>query len=92
MTKKAVLALVPVWGIAAFLRLWGIGFGLPDDFHPDEPTVIETAFRMASFGDLNPHFFTWPSLFFYLNALSYWCFFSPADHDEWLRSPPLFPI
>jgi hypothetical protein len=69
-TQKEVLALIPVCGMAVLLRLWGIGFGLPYDFHPDEPTVIETAFRMASSGDLNPHFFVWPFLFFSLNAFS----------------------
>ena len=56
---------------ALALRLWGIDFGLPYLYHPDEPGYVAIAQRIFTTGDLNPHFFNYPSLFFYLNALAY---------------------
>jgi 4-amino-4-deoxy-L-arabinose transferase-like glycosyltransferase len=50
---------------AAGLRLWGIGFGLPHPMtRPDEEFLIGKA--LGIFGDYNPHFFEWPSLYFYV--------------------------
>ncbi|MCL4486521.1 MAG: glycosyltransferase family 39 protein [Chloroflexi bacterium] len=46
------------------LRLAGIGFGLPLHLHPDEPTQVLNAEHMLS-GDLDPHFFRYPSLYIY---------------------------
>jgi 4-amino-4-deoxy-L-arabinose transferase-like glycosyltransferase len=57
--------------LAIVIRVWGIGFGLPYLYHPDEPVGVRIAQRMFKVGDLNPHFFHWPSLIFYLNALAY---------------------
>jgi len=54
--------------LAAGLRFWGIGFGLPNLYaRPDETEIVARAIRFFS-GDLNPHFFQYPSLFFYLIA------------------------
>ncbi len=53
---------------AAVLRLVPIWFGLPYlHARPDEETAIGHAVAMLG-GDLNPHFFHWPSLTFYLFA------------------------
>jgi hypothetical protein len=55
----AVLRFVPIW------------FGLP--FHearPDEETAIGHTLAILG-GDLNPHFFHWPSLTFYLFAATF---------------------
>jgi 4-amino-4-deoxy-L-arabinose transferase-like glycosyltransferase len=57
--------------LALSLRLWGINFGLPYLYHPDEPVFIQIAQRIFKTGDLNPHFFEYGSLFFYLHALAY---------------------
>jgi hypothetical protein len=54
---------VTVLGLA--FRLTGIAYGLPDHFHWDEPTIMNRAIRMAG-GDLNPHFFYYPTLLMYL--------------------------
>jgi 4-amino-4-deoxy-L-arabinose transferase-like glycosyltransferase len=51
--------------IALAFRLTGLGYGLPDHFHWDEPTIMNRAIRMAG-GDLNPHFFYYPTLLMYL--------------------------
>jgi 4-amino-4-deoxy-L-arabinose transferase-like glycosyltransferase len=57
--------------LAIGLRAWGLSFGLPYVYHPDEVVVVNTAQTMLKTGDLNPHFFHWPSLIFYLNTLLY---------------------
>lgn len=50
------------------LRLVSIWFGLPHlQTRPDEETAIGRAIAMRG-GDLNPHFFHWPSLVFYVFA------------------------
>lgn len=56
--------------MAAAVRLWGIGWGLPFPYHPDEGTIIFRAMAFGS-GDLNPHFFRWPSLPMYLMFFVY---------------------
>lgn len=58
-------ALAAVLSLALGLRLWGVGFGLPHlETRPDELEVVQRAIRLLS-GDLNPHFFHYPSLYFY---------------------------
>jgi hypothetical protein len=71
------------------LRLWGINFGLPFMYHPDEGVPVSIALRIFRTGNLNPNFFNWPSSIFYLDALAYAVYFifgrllgrfaSPAD-------------
>lgn len=65
----SVLLLILFAGAA--LRFWGISCGLPHTaFKPDEQLVVQLAARFGS-GDLNPHFFVYPSLFLYT---LYFCF------------------
>lgn len=52
--------------LALGLRLWGINFGLPYAYHPDEPVVNGTAVRMLHNGTLNPGTFTYPSGLYYI--------------------------
>ncbi len=59
---------------AALLRAWGIGSDLPYIYHPDEPSYITISQQIYKSGDLNPHWFHFSSLLFYLNALAYWPF------------------
>ena len=52
--------------VALVVRLWGLGFGLPHPMtRPDEEFLIDVASRFFD-GDFNPHFFEWPSLYFYV--------------------------
>jgi 4-amino-4-deoxy-L-arabinose transferase-like glycosyltransferase len=60
-----------ILGIAAFLRVKGVWFGYPLAFPTDESRIVETALKMINTGDLNPHFFNYPTLNFYLQALVY---------------------
>jgi hypothetical protein len=63
------LALVLLSGL--FVRLWRLDFGqeLPYLAHTDEPTQYNPAIQIIRTGDLNPHFFNYPSLTIYLDAL-----------------------
>ena len=67
-TAVGVLALL---ALAAWLRFYGITFGLPHPLcRPDENTIGVAAWRVVA-GDLNPHFFSYPSLFIYAVAAAY---------------------
>lgn len=56
---------------ALLMRIWGVNYDLPYIYHPDEPRYITISQNIFKTGDLNPHFFNYPSLFFYINALVY---------------------
>ena len=75
MRRSHRFLLIAICATAGLLRVWHIDFGLPHDFHPDEPQIITTSLSMVTQQDLHPHFFTWPGLVFYLNALLYSGFF-----------------
>jgi len=53
--------------IAIGLRLWGINFGLPALYRPDEDVAVGRAMGILQ-GGLDPHFADWPHLYFYLAA------------------------
>src|SRR5206468_2907191 len=63
--RAARLALVLVVLAAVLVRVWHLGYGLPDVYHPDEARIVGRAIRFHE-GDLNPRFFNWPSLSMYL--------------------------
>ncbi len=76
LSRDSQLQLTGITLLALALRIWGINFGLPYLYHPDEPRYVVIAQDIFKTGDLDPHFFNYPSLFFYLNALAYvlYCF------------------
>jgi 4-amino-4-deoxy-L-arabinose transferase-like glycosyltransferase len=53
--------------LAAGLRLWGITYGLPYVYNPDEVAIMSRALSLANHG-LNPHNFVYPTFFFYVLA------------------------
>ena len=57
--------------IGALLRLWHIGWGLPEVYEEAYPFAIAWKFWNWGQGglDFNPHFFNYPALTFYLNFL-----------------------
>jgi len=72
--------IVPLWwlisllGILAagfFVRVYGIDFGLPYIYHPDEPMIAERVISMLKSGNLNPGWFGWPSLYMYMQLPVY---------------------
>lgn len=60
--------LLAILAAALGARVWDIRAGLPAIFHPDEPTELQVIERIVATGDLDPHAFDHPSLFFYLQA------------------------
>ena len=56
---------------AFLIRHRGIKFGFPLITHPDEPKIVKRAIRIIKTGDLNPHFFNYPSLYIYMQAAIY---------------------
>lgn len=65
--RLAAAALLVIVGIAAALRFWRLGAGIPYLVGPDESQIMDGVVRMMKSGDPNPHFFDWPSLTLYLN-------------------------
>jgi len=64
-TRQCLAGIVLLGAVLRFVPIW---FGLPfDEARPDEATAIGRAAAMLD-GDLNPGFFHWPSLTFYLFA------------------------
>ncbi|HLC14835.1 MAG TPA: phospholipid carrier-dependent glycosyltransferase [Thermodesulfovibrionia bacterium] len=71
MQKPFWLVLLFVVIFAAGIRLDGAFSDLPYIFHPDEPRHIVIIQHIFKTGDLNPHFFNYPSMFLYVNSLAY---------------------
>ena len=61
--------------LAGILRLWGIGFDLPNLYHRDEAKYVTIPLKILKSGDYNPHFFNYPTFFFYLLSLGYIVYF-----------------
>ncbi len=60
-----------ILALALLLRMWGMGFGLPQKVHPDEPLIADRAIEAVAKGNLNPGFFHWPSFIIYLLYFEY---------------------
>ena len=69
--QKEFAVIIVILFMAFLLRIWGIDYDLPYIYHPDEPGYIIISQNIFKTGDLNPHFFNYPSLFFYINAFAY---------------------
>jgi Dolichyl-phosphate-mannose-protein mannosyltransferase len=61
----ARVTLVAILGLAAWLRVQGLSFGLPAVYNPDELAIMSRALAFAK-GDLNPHNFLYPTFYFYV--------------------------
>ena len=88
----ASVALGAILAIALALRLWGAFSDLPYVYHPDEPVNIDVIQTMLVNADPNPHFFHYPSLFLYVNALAALLYFSVRaliTGQPWELLPPL---
>ncbi len=66
MSARAARAwLISIGLLALALRLVGIGYGLPAIYNMDEVAIMNRALAFAT-GDLNPHNFLYPTLYFYV--------------------------
>ncbi len=81
----ARLALLGVLAVAFTLRYSGIPFGFPLETHPDEPYLLRSAAAMLQSGNLDPHFFNYPSLYIYLQAALQWVIVAVGRRWHWWR-------
>jgi hypothetical protein len=51
--------------LGAGLRFYGLSFGLPHNYHPDEIPKVNAVMRMYDQGTLDPNYFLHPSLLLY---------------------------
>lgn len=65
--ERVLVGLIALTSLA--LRLYGIDFGLPLHYHIDETRIMDRVMVMVTTGDLNPHFFNYPSFLFYFIAV-----------------------
>lgn len=82
-------AVLGITCLALGLRLVGLGFGLPDHYHWDEPTLMNRVIRMGS-GDLNPHYFYYPSFLMYVGLLLEGAFYAVGHLVGLFHSPDAF--
>jgi 4-amino-4-deoxy-L-arabinose transferase-like glycosyltransferase len=77
--------LVAILAVAAVVRYWAINFCLPGLLcRPDEEAVAGIATHFFT-RDLNPHFFDWPTLFFYETAAGLVAYFKVGLLLGWFR-------
>lgn len=67
--RSSALVLGAVLAVAAALRFWNLGHGLPFDLGVDEPGVLDPAIRMMKTGDFDPHVFIYPTLYTYVQLM-----------------------
>src|SRR5512141_2904418 len=65
----ALTALAGIVALGLGLRLWGINFGLPYTYAPDEAWHMSVWLAMIKNADLNPHWLGYPHLAFYVHGL-----------------------
>jgi 4-amino-4-deoxy-L-arabinose transferase-like glycosyltransferase len=77
-----VLALILV--IAAVLRFWALGAGIPYSIGVDEPELMNRAVEMMRTGDFNPRFFDYPGFYIYVQLVVACArFLAGATVGEW---------
>jgi hypothetical protein len=63
--RRSALALAAVCLLGLGLRLFGLQYGLPAVYNPDEVSIMARALSFAR-GTLNPHNFLYPTFYFYV--------------------------
>ena len=89
---RRALPLFLILILAAFLRVWGIDTGLAGrTVMGDEEQIVVRALRFG-WGDLNPHWFLYPSLFMYINFVLFGFFFVVGWFCGIFSSPEQFGL
>lgn len=86
-TRRILLLLLIL--LAAGLRFWGLGWGLPNAYHVDENWFAGKAVRFIE-GDLNPHFFHVGTLHMYMLAGLWKAYYHVGRLDGTFTSTPQF--
>ena len=93
-TREDILALTRRFAVPAVLgailaagfglRLWGISSGLPQSYVADEYDTVHSTITMMKRGELNPHWWYYPSLKLYVNMGTYTAvFLAGARSGRW---------
>ncbi len=69
--RTAGLILLGILIAALLMRIWGMGFGLPQKVHPDEPLLVDRAIEAAAHGTYKTGFYHWPNFIIYLLHFEY---------------------
>ncbi|MGE5358202.1 MAG: ArnT family glycosyltransferase [Bacteroidales bacterium] len=67
--RPSIAGLAGVLAVAAALRFWGLGHGIPGSLAPGEADIMQRVMRMMFTGDLNPHVFDYPGLYVYVQLV-----------------------
>lgn len=66
-----VWGVIGIFALALVLRLWGVNFGLPFAYHPDEGAIIMPAVNILRTGNYQPFRLDYGSAFIYALTLLY---------------------
>jgi 4-amino-4-deoxy-L-arabinose transferase-like glycosyltransferase len=67
--RRSVFLLTAIIVVAAVLRFWALGAGIPYSIGVDEPELMNRAVQMMRTGDFNPRFFDYPGLYIHLQLV-----------------------
>jgi 4-amino-4-deoxy-L-arabinose transferase-like glycosyltransferase len=82
--RRSTVSLAAILAVAAVLRFYALGAGIPYAIGVDEPEVVNRAVIMMRTGDFNPHFYDYPGLYIYVQlAVSVVRFMSGAVAGSW---------
>jgi len=87
------LLIAAIMALAAALRFWTLGSGLPYLVGADEPDIMVRVLHMMQKGDFDPHgFFDYPTLTFYMQvAVASARFLTGAMAGEWTNLDHVWP-
>ncbi|HKW01147.1 MAG TPA: glycosyltransferase family 39 protein [Vicinamibacterales bacterium] len=87
------LLIAAIIALAAVLRFWTIGSGLPYVVGADEPDIMVRVLHMLRSGDFNPHgFYDYPTLTFYMQvAVASARFLAGAMAGDWTNLDHVWP-
>src|SRR5262249_28237215 len=88
-SRRFVTALLAaIIAVAACVRFWAIGFGLPyTNARPDETIIIDVAFSFLR-GNFHPAFFDYPWLYMWSLAVLYLVYYAWGRALGWFTSIP----
>ena len=78
--------------LACLVRIWGIDFGLPYKFHPDEHKYVDAALSWHTTGEMELELIN-PPLFTYVLWAAYWLWFAVSPYQpttDWLTQSYVF--
>jgi len=83
--KKEHVFLIAILSVGFILRVWGIGFGLPYQFHQDESMAINHAIAYGG-GNFNPNYFQLPPLLSYILFFFYAIFYGIGSFFHFFKN------